>query len=417
MPSNGSRRLLVTLCDQGVSSGSNFIVGLAVARLAGPAEFGAYMLAFTLWLVVVGGHRSLVTEPIVVSTQGRHDPDVVASGVSAELLLGAAVSVVAVAGGLVARSVGGRIATPVLAMAPWFASLLVQDYWRAMAFRQRRPGRALVNDSVFAAVQVAAAGTFWLLGWRSVVSMLTAWGMGATAGAVLGLLWFPASARLGAGRKLVRRLWPLSRWLLAEFVTAFASDQSYLVLVAGLIPAVAYGGFRAALSLMGPVLVILIAGGNIGLAEAAAASGSEDPAALPRLARRMSLVATIGVGTYGLAVSVAGSRLLGLLYGPDFGRYGLLVTLAGVQYAVYALVFGPGLALKAAGRMRRLWRVQALTAGVSLASVIALVDWLGTDGAGWGGVVTACCYTAGVWWLYRQEIIQNRLRGPGPKRA
>ncbi|MDQ1398686.1 MAG: hypothetical protein QOK20_618 [Acidimicrobiaceae bacterium] len=398
---------MLTFCDQGVSSASNFIVGLAVARLAGPAEFGAYMLTYTLWLVIVGCHRSIVTEPIIVNTAGRDDPETLSHGVSAELLLGASVSAIALVGGLTALAFGARVATPMLAMAPWFAALLVQDYWRAMAFKQRRPGLALVNDSMFAAVQVLAAGTFWLIGWRSVGSMITAWGLGATAGALLGLIWFPASARPRAGRQLVKRLWPLSRWMLAEFVTGFTADQAYLVLVAGLLSGVAYGGFRAGFNLMGPVLVILLAGGNVGLPEAAARTKSDDPDDLPRYARRMSLLATAGIAAYGVVVAVAGGRLLRLLYGAQFGRYGLLATLAAVQYVIYALVFGQGIALKAAGRMRRLWRIRALIAVLSLTSVFALVRLLGTNGAGWGGVATAVYYTAGIWWLYHKELIQG----------
>ncbi len=404
----GSRRLFLSLCDQGVSSASNFVVALVVARLAGPADFGAYMLTYTLWLVVVGCHRAVVTEPIIISSGGRDEPEAVAHGVSAELLIGAATSVLAVTGGLAALSVGWRVATPLLALSPWFAALLVQDYWRAMAFRQRRPGLALVNDLVFAAVQIGALAAFWFLGWRSVGWAITAWGIGATAGAALGLIWFPASSRPSEGRKLVGRMWQLSRWLLAEFVAGFTSEQAYLVLVAGLLSGASYGGFRAALNLMGPVLVLLMAGGNIGLTEAARRNEAEDPDELLRFARRLSLLATIAVAAYGVIVAVAGGGLLRFVYGPRFGSYGLLATLAALQCVIYASVFGQGIALKAAGRMQRFWRIQAPIAVASLGSVLALVRWLGVDGAGWAGVVTGGCYAAGIRWLYHKELIQGR---------
>jgi O-antigen/teichoic acid export membrane protein len=192
--------------------------------------------------------------------------------------------------------------------------------------------------------------------------------------------------------------------MLAEFLTGFTSDQAYLVLVAGLLSGVAYGGFRAAFNLMGPVLVILLAGGNIGLPEAARRTNADDPKELARFARRLSLMATSGIAAIGVVVAVAGSRLLRLLYGPQFGRFGLLATLAAVQYVMYALSFGQGIALKAAGRLRRLWRVRAVVALASLSSVFVLVRWLGTDGAGWGGAATGVYYSAGVWWLYHREI-------------
>jgi len=405
--SEGSRRLLFTFADQGISSTSNFAVGLAIARLAGPTEFGAYMLVFTLWLVVLGCHRAIVTEPIIVSTAGRDAPETVSHGVSAELLLGAAVSALALIAGLACSAAGAQIATPMLAMSPWFVFLLVQDYWRAMAFRQRRPGLALVNDSVYAVVQVVAAGAFWLLGWRSVGSMITAWGIGAAAGAFLGLIWFPATYAPRAGQELVRRLWHLGRWLLLDYLASFASDYSYLILVAGLLSGVAYGGFRAAYNLLGPMLVLVLAAANIGLPAAAAHNNPDDPEELRRFARRLSALSTICIAAYGLGVAVAGDVMLRVLYGPKFAGYGFLATLTAVQYVVTAMVLGQGVALKAAGKLRRLWRIRTLMAIASLISTFFLVRWFGVDGAGWGTAATGVYYSAGVWWLYRRELVHG----------
>jgi len=50
----GRRRILLTFSDQAVSSASNFVTGVAVARLAGVARFGDYMLTIMVWLIVVG---------------------------------------------------------------------------------------------------------------------------------------------------------------------------------------------------------------------------------------------------------------------------------------------------------------------------------------------------------------------------
>jgi len=409
----GRTSLILTFCDQVVSSTSNFVVGLAIARLAGPSQFGAYMLVFTLWLVVLGCHRALVTEPIIVSTAGRHDPETVAHGVSAEVLLVSSVSALALVGGLAALALGAQVATPVLAMAPWFVFLLVQDYWRAMAFRERRPGVALMDDAAYAAVQVVAVGVFWLVGWRSEASLITGWGVGAAAGAFLGCVWFPASLRPDAGVALVRRLWHFGRWLLLDYLTSFANDYAYLILVAGLLSGVAYGGFRAALNLMGPLSVLVLAVANIGLPAATAHNNPDDPEELRHFARRLSAMASVGVTAYGLVVAVFGSLMLRVLYGPQFASYGLLATLAALQYVVTAVILGHQVALKAAGRLRRLWRIRALMAIASLISTYVLVEALGTVGAGWAGVVACLYYSAGIWWLYRRELGRVReTRGP-----
>ena len=87
----GNRDLVLTATDQILSSTSNFVLGVLIGRLAGPGAFGAYILAFTVWLVVVGVHRALVAEPIVISRALDGDrQSVLRRGLEADLLLAVA---------------------------------------------------------------------------------------------------------------------------------------------------------------------------------------------------------------------------------------------------------------------------------------------------------------------------------------
>ena len=50
-------RLSLAVVDQGLISGSNFALGIVLARWMAPAEYGAYALAFSIFLlrISVGG--------------------------------------------------------------------------------------------------------------------------------------------------------------------------------------------------------------------------------------------------------------------------------------------------------------------------------------------------------------------------
>jgi O-antigen/teichoic acid export membrane protein len=363
------------------------------------------MLALMIWLVAVAAHRALLTHPVIVSSRDVEDRhQLMAQGLAGDLLLGAAVSALVAAAGLAIGAAGERLGVLMLALSPWIVCLLVQDYWRAMAFNERRPGLALANDLVFAAVQGAALTLLLMLGWRSSPWIIAAWGLGATAGAVLGFLWFGAASSLAEGWHAVGRLWPLSRWMLADSATAFTSDQAYLAFVAFLLSHVDYGGFRAAASLMGPVIVILHAGANIGLPEASRRWDPGDPAALQRFARRLTTWTSFCIALYGTGIALGGRSLLRALYGPEFAHYDALAVLAALQYFIGTSAFGQEIALKAAGRMRRLWRMRLVVAGASLVSAAGFVWWLGTIGAGWAGVFTAAYLVAGVYLVYRAEL-------------
>ena len=406
MVASARHRIVLTFLDQSVSSVSNFVTGIAVARLSGAAAFGQYMLVLMVWFVVVGLHRALITEPVIVASAHAEDARTLQrQGVTAELGLGLFVSVTVAAAGLVLASVGISEGVLMLAFSPWFVPLLLQDYWRAMAFNQRRPEHALLNDSVFACVQFVAIGVLWALGWRSAGYIVAAWGLGATAGALLGWFMFHRTiGRLTEGSQLIRRLWPVSRWMAAEFVTGFASNQAYLAFAAFLLSATDYGGFRAAINLMGPIVVILHASGNVGLPEASRRADPDDPSALDHFARRLSFATAACVALYGGVVVFFGSHLLGFLYGPAFEGFSLLATLAAIHALVAAFVFGEAMALKAMGRMRRLWRMRLVITAASLVSMYVLVGQMGVVGAGWAGVATGLYYTVGTYIVYRTEL-------------
>lgn len=405
------RRAALSFLDQVVSSGSNFASGVIVARLSGAGQYGEYMLAFTVWVVVVGLHRALIAEPLIIrsgATDAARSP--VGQGLVAEVLLGAALGVVVAIAGVATIAAGAPFGLPLLTLAPWLVCLLVQDYWRAICFQRQRPGLALSNDVVFLAVQLGMIIVFASLGWRTAGYIIAAWGIGATAGSVLGLWWFRSFARPSEGRRLLRHLWPLSRWTLADFSTGFAADQAYLAFVALLLAPVDYGGFRAAASFMGPIIVILHAGSNIGLPEASRRAASQGVAALGTVARRLTGGAFACIALYGTAVGATGEKILRLVYGDSFAEFAPLVALASVQYMLAVLVFGQGIALKAAGRMRLLWRARALVAVASLISMVVLVSLFGTIGAGWAGVCTGGYFAIGVYAVYRAEFLRRPER-------
>ena len=97
------------------------------------AEFGHYALTMMIWLAVVGLHRALITEPVIISSGAATEHrTIIADGVSAELLVGVVVSVFVAVGGAAATAAGFREDLLMLALSPWFVALPVQEYWQAV---------------------------------------------------------------------------------------------------------------------------------------------------------------------------------------------------------------------------------------------------------------------------------------------
>lgn len=400
----------LTLADQAFSSASNFLVGLFVARLAGPRQFGAFALAFAVWLAIAGLHRGLISDPLLISgpDQGG-EKSMLSGGLAAELLLGvSAGALVALIGVLLIASGASTLGVGLVSLAPWLPVLLAQDYWRWVAFKRGQPAKALANDVVYTVIQVAVLLTAAWAGHRSASIALGAWGVGAACGAALGVQQFRVRLALTGGWNYLRQSWPMGRWLAADFATAYGANQAYQFAVAAILGPVGIGALRAALNLMGPTHVLLYASGSLGLPESVKELQRSGPRGLDRVVRLVSIAAAAGVGAYALAVGILGGRLMAWVYGPAFAPFGALVALAALQHVIAATAWGPNLGLKAARQTRSLFAVRVVTSCVSISSVVVLANSFGIVGAAWGAVVTVAANVSAAWFTYlrwrRREV-------------
>ena len=57
---------ILAVLDQGLIAGSNFLVGVLLARWLAPEQYGAYALAFSIFLLLFQIYHSFVLEPMSV---------------------------------------------------------------------------------------------------------------------------------------------------------------------------------------------------------------------------------------------------------------------------------------------------------------------------------------------------------------
>ena len=136
------------LADQALSSLTNFVLGVVVARTVGLTDFGAFSLAFAAYLIVAGLSRAVTAQPLLIRYGDVSNSDwrrgaSAATGMA--LLIGATAAIVALSIALVAD---GSVRSAFLALALVLPGLVVQDAWRFAFFAGSRGRAAFVNDSV-----------------------------------------------------------------------------------------------------------------------------------------------------------------------------------------------------------------------------------------------------------------------------
>jgi O-antigen/teichoic acid export membrane protein len=387
-----SRRSLLTLADQGVSSASNFAVAVVVAHLAGIRGLGVFSVGYAAWLLVASLHRSLITDPMTIERDARSAAarQRIRVGLAAEVVLGTTAACLTAATGAIFLGIGAASGASgwsgagegLLTVAIFVPFLSVQDFWRWVGFMAGRPGRSLANDCTFAGVQALAFVAIALAPGRpSPGLVIGGWGLGALAGCVYGCWTYRLLPRYSGGIGLLTSRWQLSRWLVGNDLALWGTNQGYLLLAGLLLGPVELGGLKAAQTLVtGPAFVLLQAGGSIGLPEATSALALEGHSGLRRVTRRMSLAAFVAIGGLALIVIAFGGQLLGLVYGSQFRSLHTAASLLAVAYAVGALGLGPIMALKATRRTRTLFADMLTGLTFSLVGALALAHPYGING-------------------------------------
>ncbi len=396
------------MADQGVSSLSNVVVSIFVARSLPAEGFGAFGIATVAYLLAQGISRSLIGEPLL-SRFSAADAAVrrsLASDMLGASLATSLVGVVAVA--VVGVAVGGTAGSALLALALVLPLVLVQDTWRYVYIIDR-PTAALVVDVVWlvavcAVLPVApgdADAAWFVIAWGG------AGGLGALAGLVLGR---DSVARPHPFRWLVANRDMGSRFL-GEFATGQAVGQVVLAGVGAVSGLSVIGGVRAVQVFYGPLNTV-----HQGIYLALVPEGAQSASAA-RL-RRLMVKASIGL------VALAGVWMcVGLalpdgwgtaLFGDSWNEAGELMLPMGLAMIAGSAATGGFAGVRALGAARDSLRARLRTVGPQLTLPLggAVV------GAGQGyalGFGLGHLVSAFIWWkAFRSALAARRCEPTDP---
>ena len=395
------RRWSIGFVDQVIWSGSNFVSSVIAARLLGIKSFGGYAFAMAVWMIALGLHRCLISDPLLIDNVddvGRTDHAAGASlGASATLAILIALL------GLFLRGIGSELyGASCLALSIWIAPLLWHDLARWVAYQRRTPLRALYADVVYLLVQGIALVILLLAGIRSMWAVMATWGLGATTAAAFG--FFSQRIRPKLGRSgFYRKNWAVSRWLLLDFIGYYSAGQLYLFVISWSVGPAGLGAVRAAQQLLGPVAIMIAAIQSFGLKEVAIAA-DVNRERLPALVRTLSMVSLGFALAYSVMAVLLSAFLVERVYGHGFSQASSLVVLASVQWVIMSIGVGPSLAIKATKATKHL--IAPRLAGTLLSSVVALIlsRSFGLVGAAGSGVISALTTVSVLYGAYRTSV-------------
>lgn len=396
-----------SVVDQGLSSLSNLLLSVLVARAVDASAFGAFTVSFTVYSMAVLVSRALVTQPLLVRFSGAEPA---AFRAAAGRATGSAVAVGLVLGALVlacGASIGGGVGLALSAVAVLLPGLLLQDACRMVFFAQGRPHLAALVDATWMLLQVVAVSAVVASAATSAVPYVAAWGLASAVAACLGAVRGSILPRVSGTRAWVRAHWSMTRYHLLDTVLVQSSYQGTLLLVGALGSLAGVAGLRGAQVLLGPISMLAMAATTFVVPQVARRGHLSDHQRM-----RVSLLVSA-------AFTAAGAVWGGvLLFLPDGIGVALLgdswsgaraVLLASVVGAIgNLLALGPTLMTYAMGRTATALRINCALSVLLVGGGLTGLALAGTVGVAWG--ITTAYWLMMPWWY----IAQHRARGRVP---
>ncbi len=385
------------VADQGITSLSNFAVGLFVARTLGASGFGAFALAFVTYTVVINAARGLATDPLLV----RHSGDVhrrwrraTSAATGTALMVGVCVGALSVAAGLL---LPGPLGPAFIALGVGLPGLTLQDSWRFAFFAHARGGSAFVNDLCWTILLVLALVALQIRGEVSAANCLLALGGTATVAAVIGAVLAGVLPRPTRAAEWLRTHRQLSLRYLVENVSISGASQLRSVGLGAVAGLAAVGYVRASEILMGPFLVVLMGISQVAVPEASRvfhrASGQ-----LARFCFLLGGSQAASALVWGMLILLIfplgpGPALLEELWAPTAQLIpAITLTVAAASFTTAATA-----GLRAMGAARRSLRAQLTGSAAYVIGGITGAVLGGAVGSSWG-VAAATSFAAMVWW-------------------
>jgi O-antigen/teichoic acid export membrane protein len=378
----------LALLDQAFVSGAGFIMGILVARLLSPSEFGQYVLAFIIIFAVNTFQQALVTDPML-SIGAKKPSEIATPYFSAILLHQAFLSLVLVilmsAGYAVASTVflTGQIHGLLLSLLLASVGFQWQEFMRRYFFVRGRLIAAIVNDVIRYGTQLV--GVLALMRWDDAATsshvLLVVAGSGALSVCHAGILFGPIRWQREIIRSSAREHWRYSRWLVPSAGLKAVNTAIFMAAAGYFHGAASAGRLRAAQNLVAFVHIFYMGLDAIALAKTAHAFWAHGVDALRGIVLRLALVGGGVVISLLLLVCLNAQQLLSLFYGGRYHGIEYLVDLWALSYAIMFFVLPLGVALRAMEMTRPLFVVEALQSIFAVLSVYPLLKYLGPSGA------------------------------------
>lgn len=401
----------LALTDQALFAGAQFALNILLARWLAPAEYGAFAVAYAVYLLATSAHSALIVEPMIVFGSGRYFEKrrsyfgIALRGhwlltVSGGLLL-------FLAGATFARFYSQSVAEALCALGIVLPLTLLAELTRRAFYIEMQPGRAAIGGTMyFTSVIVIVL----LLHHEQILTPAAAIiGMGVAAAltAAMQLIWLRVSWYHKSGGLFAKDIalehWKYGRWVLAATFPSWTLLNIYYLVLPAWFGLKAAGELKAMMNLSNPARHILAAFGALVLPLMVRHRERGGLKLMRRTLCSTTAILVAGAACYLVFLWFLRVQIIELLYAGKYLEYsGLPVLLVGLVPLVTACTVTLGAAISAYERPDRVFWANAVASAIAVSLGLWLTKDFGVIGALAGYLASHSALACVLWLLFRR---------------
>jgi O-antigen/teichoic acid export membrane protein len=381
------------ILDQGLISGSNFVISILLARWLVPEQYGAYAVAFGIFVLLSLVYQSLVLEPMAVFGGSSYRDCLrgyLRSLLWIHIAISLAIGVVFGASALVAREFAQSAVLAGALAGVTFASPCILFFWlaRRTFYLELSASKAAAGAFVYTALSMGGLFIVYRRGLLSPFSAFALMGVAALGTGCYNLVRLRAQLRPSASAPGVgeswHRHWGYGRWALASCVANWIPAYIYYPLLSSFGGMAQSGQLKALMNFTLPVEQTKAALSLLFLPYAANVLARNGKSGAGSLGMRMTMVSLAVSGPYWAALLLFRHPVFHFLYSGNYSEIAHLLPAVAVGSIFWSACFGPGIALRAMESPASVFTAFALATFLSLLVGIPAAWKFGLSGAIWG---------------------------------
>ena len=382
--------------DQGLFAGANFLVNLLLARWLEPAQYGAFAVAYSVFLLLAAFYTAVITEPMLVFGAGKYVGEFrkyLGILIYSHWGITGIISLILGLTALVSWWLGSEDMAWAMAGLALSSPFILFLWLLRLAFYVRvQPQWAATGGVLYVVLMLAGmCGLYWKR-WLSAALALLVMGLASLAvslwhATLLRPQWRFAGSTLTPGIVLADH-WRYGRWSASATLIMLLPSNIYYIISPIWLGLEGAAVLRVITTFLMPILNIFQAVSTLLFPVLAQKAKSADTSNFDLTVRRVLKLLAIASGVYFLLLLICGEWLINWLYGGRYQNYTDLLLIIGLSPFSYTITLVLGSALRVRERLHQVLWCYVISSGVTLVFGPLLMTYWGVYGTAVGFVIS-----------------------------